>query len=64
MDSNIYGLAARIFTRDPQRYQQHIKNMKVGVVVFNRADYLTQNLPVEGWKRSGKGKYLSALSYE
>lgn len=38
--------------------------MNVGVVAFNTADYLTHNLPVEGWKRSGKGKYLSALSYE
>jgi acyl-CoA reductase-like NAD-dependent aldehyde dehydrogenase len=57
-------LAARIFTSNPSLYQQHVTRLKVGLVAFNRADYLTHNLPVEGWKRSGKGKYLSALSYE
>jgi hypothetical protein len=38
--------------------------MHLGVIAFNKADFVESNLPIEGWRRSGKGKYLSALSYE
>lgn len=57
-------MGVRIFTQDPKRYEKHVKSMMLGVVSFNKADFVESNLPIEGWRRSGKGKYLSALSYE
>lgn len=35
----------------------------MGFISFNSANIIEGDLPIEGWKCSGKGKILSELTY-
>jgi acyl-CoA reductase-like NAD-dependent aldehyde dehydrogenase len=38
--------------------------LELGRIAFNSGSLFDKNLPIEGWKKSGKGKILSELAYE
>lgn len=54
-----FGTGIRIFSREPERYKRELGKMEVGYINFNGGSITNANLPIEGWKESGKGKILS-----
>jgi acyl-CoA reductase-like NAD-dependent aldehyde dehydrogenase len=64
VEDNKYGTGIRIFTKDPSKYSKMVRDLEVGIVGFNCGSIIDSDLPIEGWKGSGKGKILSELSYE
>lgn len=59
VNENVYGTGVRIFSRKRDSYLDLIKQIEVGRIVFNSGSMLQRDLPIEGWKQSGKGKILS-----
>lgn len=64
VEDNSYGTGIRIFTKDPAKYRNVVSQLEVGIISFNSGCIIDSDLPIEGWKGSGKGKILSQLSYE
>jgi acyl-CoA reductase-like NAD-dependent aldehyde dehydrogenase len=54
----------RIFTGEVEKYRKLVEKLEMGIVAFNSGSIVDCDLPIEGWKGSGKGKILSELSYE
>lgn len=63
VEDNSYGTGIRIFTKDPSKYKDLVSQLEVGIISFNSGCITDCDLPIEGWKGSGKGKILSQLSY-
>lgn len=59
MNDNAYGTGIRIFTQDVKKYGALVDRLEVGIVAFNSGCIIDCDLPIEGWKGSGKGKILS-----
>ena len=54
-----YGVGVRIFTKEEQKYSKIVEKLELGRIAFNSGDLFVKNVPIEGWKKSGKGKLLS-----
>lgn len=54
-----FGTGLRIFTHDPKKYEKFLPELNLGKISFNSGSLFDKNLPIEGWKKSGKGKLLS-----
>jgi len=63
INASRYGLTAAIFTKDTARARDFAKNVNVGTVFMNRADYLDPYMPWQGRKATGKGMSLSHLGF-
>jgi len=59
VEDNSYGTGIRIFTKEPGRYKNKASELEVGIISFNSGCIIDCDLPIEGWKGSGKGKILS-----
>ena len=59
VEDNTFGTGIRIFTKDPSKYKKAVDNLEIGIVSFNSGCITDCDLPIEGWKGSGKSKILS-----
>lgn len=59
VSQHTFGTGVRIFTKDPNKYRSELDSLQVGFISFNSGNMTDCDLPIEGWKHSGKGKILS-----
>jgi acyl-CoA reductase-like NAD-dependent aldehyde dehydrogenase len=63
MNDSRFGLTASVWTEDQNRAEWFARELKVGTVFQNRADYLDPALPWTGVRESGKGSGLSKYGF-